>query len=122
MVNGDDAMLAINNSHLDWDGGVQEVAEHDDVLEHQKVLKGNEAKTVLLAELVDGLVGVEGVTANVGEEVNNVLHLGHFRICWQCHIESSVRIFNVFSCNALNSNPLRKTVDADDCLSLLTTG
>ena len=61
-------MLAINNSHLDWDGGVQEVAEHDDVLRHQKVLKCNESKTVLLTELVDGLVGVEGVTANVGKK------------------------------------------------------
>ena len=76
VVNFDKAMLAINNSHLDWDGGVQEVAEHDDVLGHQKVIKGNEAKTVLLAELVDGLVGVEGVTANVGEEIYDVLHLG----------------------------------------------
>ena len=108
MVNGNDAMLAINNSHLDWDGGVQEVAEHDYVLGHQKVFKRNEAKTVLLAKLVDGLVGVEGVTANVGEEIYDVLHLGHFRICWQCHIEGSLQIFNVFSCNSLNSNPLEK--------------
>ena len=59
------------------------MAEHDDVLRHQKVLKRNEAKTVLFAELVDGLVEVEGVTADVGEEVDNVLHLGHCRIRWQ---------------------------------------
>ena len=73
-------MLTINNSHLDWDSGIQEVAEHDDVLRHQEVLKRNEDKTVLLAKLIDGIVGVEGVAADVGEKVYNVLYLVHFRI------------------------------------------
>ena len=115
-------MLTINNSHLDWDGGIHEVAEHDDVLRHQKVLKCNEAKTVLLAELVYGLFGVEGVTADVGEKVNNVLHEGHSRISWQRHIESSVRINTSSFVTLLRVTPLRKTIEEGNCLSLLTTG
>ena len=81
VVNGDNAMLAIKHCHLDWNCDIQEVTEHDDVLRHQKVLKYNEVKTVLLAELVDGLIEVEGMTAEVGQEVNNVLHQRHFWLC-----------------------------------------
>ena len=56
VVDCNDAMLTIDNSHLDWDGGIHEVAEHDDVLEDQKVLKRNKSKTVLLAKIIDGLI------------------------------------------------------------------
>ena len=56
MVDPDDSMLTINHSHLDRDVGIHEVAEHDDVLEDQKVLKRNKSKTVLLAKIIDGLI------------------------------------------------------------------